>query len=59
LILSSSKPEDKAFKRWVTHDVFPAIRKAGKFSSVQEKEHEISLQTITDYQLIYPFSPFT
>ena len=27
LILSSRKPEAKAFKRWITHDVIPMIRK--------------------------------
>ena len=29
LILSSRKPEAKAFKRWITHDVIPTIRKTG------------------------------
>ena len=28
LILGSRKPEDKAFKRWITHEVLPALRKA-------------------------------
>lgn len=27
LILRSRKPEAKAYKRWVTHEVIPAIRK--------------------------------
>lgn len=29
LILRSRKPEAKAFKRWVTHEVLPTIRKTG------------------------------
>ena len=29
LVLSSRKPEAKAFKRWITHEVIPAIRKTG------------------------------
>ena len=29
LILSSRKPEAKAFRRWITHDVIPMIRKTG------------------------------
>lgn len=29
LILRSRKPEAKAFKRWITHEVIPAIRKTG------------------------------
>nr|DAI44098.1 MAG TPA: repressor domain protein [Caudoviricetes sp.] len=31
LVLGSRKPEAKAFKRWVTHDVIPAIRKHGVY----------------------------
>lgn len=31
LILGSRKPEAKAFKRWVTHEVLPAIRKTGTY----------------------------
>ena len=29
LILRSNKPEAKKFKRWLTHEVLPAIRKTG------------------------------
>lgn len=32
LILGSRKPEAKAFKRWVTHEVLPALRKAGTYT---------------------------
>lgn len=32
LILRSRKPEAKKFKRWVTHDVLPTIRKYGVYS---------------------------
>jgi prophage antirepressor-like protein len=31
LILKSRKPEAKAFKRWVTHDILPSIRKNGAY----------------------------
>lgn len=31
VILSSSSPKVKPFKRWVTHDVLPAIRKTGGY----------------------------
>lgn len=37
LILRSRKPEAKAFKRWVTHEVLPEIRKTGSFNA-QPKE---------------------
>jgi prophage antirepressor-like protein len=32
LTLGSKKPEAKPFKRWVTHDVLPALRKTGTYS---------------------------
>lgn len=32
LVLRSNKPEAKTFKRWITHDVIPSIRKTGKYS---------------------------
>ncbi|MBC9785489.1 Bro-N domain-containing protein, partial [Heliobacterium chlorum] len=32
LVLTSRKPEAKAFKRWVTHEVLPSIRQTGSYS---------------------------
>lgn len=32
LVMSSRKPEAKEFKRWVTHEVLPSIRKYGTYS---------------------------
>ena len=32
LVLGSRKPEARAFKRWITHEVIPAIRKTGSYS---------------------------
>lgn len=32
LILRSRKPEAKAFKRWITHEVLPAIRQTGTYN---------------------------
>ncbi|MFD3271477.1 BRO family protein [Paenibacillus dendritiformis] len=31
LVLSSRKPEAKQFKRWITHEVIPAIRRTGAY----------------------------
>ena len=31
LVLGSRKPEAKAFKRWITHDVIPTIRRFGVY----------------------------
>ena len=33
LILTSRKPEAKRFKRWVTHEVLPSIRKTGSYAA--------------------------
>lgn len=46
LILTSSKPEAKPFKRWVTHQVLPSIRKAGKYSTDEEQKYEADLQKL-------------
>ena len=32
LVLGSRKPEAKNFKRWITHEVIPSIRKTGSYS---------------------------
>lgn len=36
LVLGSRKPEAKAFKRWITHEVIPSIRKTGGYIAGQE-----------------------
>ncbi|MBR2759675.1 MAG: phage antirepressor KilAC domain-containing protein [Solobacterium sp.] len=33
LVLGSRKPEAKAFKRWITHEVVPSIRKYGAYAT--------------------------
>ena len=33
LVLGSRKPEARAFKRWVTHEVLPAIRRTGRYQA--------------------------
>lgn len=35
LVLGSRKPEAKAFKRWITHEVIPTIRKTGSYVNRQ------------------------
>lgn len=46
LVLSSSKPEAKAFKKWVCHEILPAIRKAGKFTTEEEKIHDLEVRQL-------------
>lgn len=40
LILSSKLPQAKAFKRWVTNEVLPQIRKTGGYIPVQENDSD-------------------
>jgi prophage antirepressor-like protein len=40
VIFSSTKPEAKTFKRWVTYEVLPSIRKTGQYSVKQPKKLE-------------------
>lgn len=43
LILRSRKPEAKKFKRWITHEVIPSIRKYGGYIDGQEEMSDIEL----------------
>lgn len=59
LVLGSRKPEAKTFKRWITHEVIPQIRKTGAYvpaqidskflfqiaAQLEEKERQIQLLT--------------
>lgn len=36
LVLGSRKPEARAFKRWITHEVIPSIRKTGGYIAGEE-----------------------
>lgn len=47
LILSSKLKAAKKFKRWVTSEVLPAIRKTGSYSALSENPLDIQLVTIT------------
>lgn len=48
LVLSSRKPEAKAFKRWITHEVIPAIRKHGAYISPNAEAVQVT-PTIEQY----------
>ena len=51
LVLKSRKPEAKAFKRWITHEVIPLIRKTGGYMT------DSLLQRIqNDPAVIYEFA---
>lgn len=40
LILRSDKPEAKPFRRWITHEVIPQIRKSGQYLITTEQTYE-------------------
>ena len=49
LILSSKLPQAKAFKRWVTSEVLPQIRKTGGFIPTKDKDgRELSAEQILE-----------
>lgn len=48
LILGSRKPEAKPFKRWITHEVIPAIRKHGAYISPNAEAVQVT-PTIEQY----------
>lgn len=50
LILGSRKPDAKQFKRWVTHEVIPSIRKHGAYMTPQKIE-EVLLNPDTIIQI--------
>lgn len=41
LIFKSRKPEAKEFKRWVTHEVMPSIRKTGSYTARTSQKNNI------------------
>ena len=42
LILRSRKPEAKLFKRWITHDVIPALRKTGYYQVTAQSPYSLA-----------------
>jgi prophage antirepressor-like protein len=46
LILRSRKPQAKDFKRWVTHEVLPSIRRTGSYSVAEVSRKELALMVI-------------
>lgn len=44
LVLGSRKPEAKLFKRWITHEVIPSIRKTGAYSATLSPAEQLVRQ---------------
>ena len=51
LILKSKKPQAKQFKRWVTHEVLPTIRKHGAYMTDEKAQDIISGNGLADLLL--------
>jgi prophage antirepressor-like protein len=51
VVLTSQKPQAKTFKRWVTHEVLPSIRKTGSYTK-QPKKLQFSDRSISDCSII-------
>lgn len=49
LIFGSKLPNAKAFKRWVTSEVLPALRKTGSYSIHPTKANNIKYRSINSY----------
>jgi prophage antirepressor-like protein len=56
LIVSSYKPEAKSFKRWITHEVIPSIRKTGSYTApnaiIDKKQIQLDIQIEKERRLM-------
>lgn len=52
LVLGSRKPEAKAFKRWITHEVIPAIRKTGGYRVPQSPAEQMAQGILAAQKLL-------
>lgn len=46
VILDSRKPEAKAFRKWITSEVLPSIRKTGSYSIANLSRKELAMMVI-------------
>lgn len=51
LVLGSRKPEAKQFKRWITHEVIPQIRKTGSYMDITSLPPELQLMNALVQQM--------
>lgn len=54
LIIASNKPEAKAFKKWVTSEVLPAIRRQGYYSAVEAAQQRTTKELLA---ACFPHAP--
>lgn len=52
LTMRSRKPEARAFKRWVTHDVIPTVRRTGTYVAPVSREQQLAQAVVLAQQVI-------
>jgi anti-repressor protein len=52
LILRSRKPEAKAFKRWIIHEVLPSIRRTGSYTPTPATQLDILAAAVAELQRV-------
>lgn len=52
VVFMSRKPEAVAFRRWITHEVLPAIRKTGGYGQVELTREQRMAQAVLDAQSV-------
>ncbi len=52
LVMRSRKPEAKAFQRWVTHDVLPALRRTGRYEAPMTREQRMAYALVDADEVI-------
>jgi prophage antirepressor-like protein len=55
VIFQSRKPEAKAFRRWVTHEVLPSILKTGSYSVNDDICQKPEQQNLIEHKLVINF----
>ncbi len=52
LVLRSRKPQARAFKRWITHEVIPSIRRTGRYAVEENPESQVPSEMTAFFNLI-------
>ncbi|MEU9130074.1 Bro-N domain-containing protein [Kitasatospora sp. NPDC048540] len=52
LVLRSRKPQARAFKRWITHEVIPAIRRTGRYTVDAEPGPQAFPEAVQFFRLV-------
>lgn len=53
LVLTSRKPEAKRFKKWITREVIPAIRRTGAYTAPLSREQQVAQALLLSQQILH------